>query len=121
MPHCILEHSNNIKDTISWDSIFKKLHKVLVDTGEINEEDIKSRVIEHNNYYIGDGKPSNAFVTLNIQLLDGRDDQFKKNLAQAALELLAQYFKDTLIELNTSFSDLWILSFGMVLSLFCFK
>ena len=102
LPHCIIEHSDNIKDKILWKELFKSLHKILIDTKEINEADIKTRVMGHSNYYIGDGNPKNAFITLNIQLLDGRDDQFKKDLTQAALELLDQYFSNTLIELNTS-------------------
>ena len=104
MPHCIIEHSDNIIDTVAWDSIFKNLHKILVDTGEFIEADIKSRVIKHNNFYIGDGNPNQAFVTLNIQLLDGRSDQFKKDLAQTTLNFLCKYFTKTLNKLKTSIS-----------------
>lgn len=70
MPHCIIEHSDNIKDSPSWKKLFKDLHQVLVDTSEINESDKKSRVIVHNNYFIGDDSKDQAFVTLDIQLLD---------------------------------------------------
>ena len=74
----------------------------MVDTGEIKEDDIKSRVIEHNNFYIGNGNPNQAFVTLNIQLLDGRSDEFKEDLAQSALKLLSIHFELTFEELKTS-------------------
>jgi len=104
LPHCILEHSDNIKDTVVWDSIFKNLHKIFVETGEFIEADIKSRVIKHDNFYIGDGNPNQAFITLNIKLLDGRSDQFKKDLAQSALNLLSKYFTKTLNDLKTSIS-----------------
>jgi len=104
LPHCIFEHSDNIKDTFEWDAIFKNLHKLLLDTGEFNKADIKSRVIKHNKFYIGNGNPNQAFVTLNIQLLDGRSDQFKKDLAQSALNLLNKYFTKTLNDLKTSIS-----------------
>jgi 5-carboxymethyl-2-hydroxymuconate isomerase len=76
--------------------MLKELHTILVDTGEINESDTKSRVVEHNNYYIGNGNPDQAFVTLNIQILDGRSDQFKKEVAQNALNVLSKYFEKTL-------------------------
>ena len=102
MPHCIIEHSDNIKDSTSWATIFKELHKILVDTGEIKESDIKSRAIEHKNFYIGNGNMNKAFITLNIQLLDGRSDEFKKELAQSALILLNKYFEKTFKELHTS-------------------
>ncbi len=74
----------------------------MVDTCEIREDDLKSRAIEHNNFYIGDGNPNQAFVTLNIQLLDGRSDELKKELAQSALKLFSLYFEKTLVELQTS-------------------
>jgi len=84
LPHCILEYSDNIKDTVVWNSIFKNLHKIFVETGEFIEADIKSRVIKHDNFYIG--------------------DQFKKDLAQSALNLLSRYFTKTLNDLKTSIS-----------------
>ncbi len=102
MPHCIIEHTDNIKDNPPWKKIFKELHKILTDTGEINESDIKSRVVEHNNYYIGDGHPDQAFITLNIQLLDGRSDDFKKELAESTMDVLNKYFMKTLEKLKTS-------------------
>jgi 5-carboxymethyl-2-hydroxymuconate isomerase len=102
LPHCIIDHSDNIKNSISWESIFRNLHKILVDTGEIKEADIKSRVNEYKNYFISDGNPNQAFVTLNIQLLDGRSDEFKEDLAQSALKLLSKYFEKTFKELKTS-------------------
>lgn len=63
MPHCILEHSDNIKDNPSWENIFSELHNTLVNIGGWNISDFKSRVIIHDNYFIGDGKPNQAFIT----------------------------------------------------------
>jgi 5-carboxymethyl-2-hydroxymuconate isomerase len=102
MPHCIIEHSDNVLDKPSWQNIFSKLHKILVDTGEWIESDIKSRVLEHKNFYIGDGSPNQAFVTLNIQILDGRSDSIKKDITQKALNLLSDNFPKTLKELRFS-------------------
>ena len=102
MPHCILEYSDNIKDITQWNDLFIQLHKVLLDTGEFKKEDIKSRVLEYKNYYIGDGSPNQAFITLNIQILDGRSDKFKKELAQSALNVLNKFFYNTLERMQTS-------------------
>lgn len=104
MPHCIIEHTDNIKDTIVWNELFSELYKILIDLGEFKEPDIKSRVIEHKNYYIGNGNPEQAFVTLDIQIMDERIDEFKKRLAQSALDLLSEYFEKTLKNLQTSIS-----------------
>ena len=102
MPHCIVEHSNNIKDIPSWEKLFKELHKILTDTNEWIESDIKSRVIGYNNFYIGNGSPNQAFVVLNIQILDGRSDELKKSIADNALNILCKYFELTFKELQTS-------------------
>jgi 5-carboxymethyl-2-hydroxymuconate isomerase len=104
LPHCIIEHTDNIKDYPVWVEVLKEIHKILVDTGEINESDIKSRVVEHKNYYIGDGNQDQAFITLKIEILDGRSDQFKKEVAQNALKALSKYFEKTLKDLQTSIS-----------------
>ncbi len=102
MPHCILEYSDNIKDKPSWNIIFKELHKILVDTGEWIESDIKSRAIKHSEFYIGDGNPNQAFVTLNLQILHGRSDELKESVSKDALEILCNHFESTIKSLQTS-------------------
>jgi 5-carboxymethyl-2-hydroxymuconate isomerase len=97
MPHCIIEYSDNVLDILPWKEIFSELHKILVDTGEWVESDIKSRAIRHNNFYIGDGSPNQAFVTLKIQVLEGRSDELKKDISQKALTVLRKYFSETLM------------------------
>ena len=102
MPHCIIEHTDNVLDKPSWKNIFCELHKILVDTGQWIESDIKSRVLEHKNFYIGDGGSNQAFVTLNIQILDGRSDNIKKEISQKALNLLRDNFPKSLKDLDFS-------------------
>ncbi|MCP3924099.1 MAG: 5-carboxymethyl-2-hydroxymuconate Delta-isomerase [Desulfobacterales bacterium] len=102
MPHCILEYTDNIKDKPSWNQVFKELHKILVDTGEWIESDIKSRAIKHSEFYIGDGNPNQAFVTLNLQILNGRSDELKESVSKDALEILCNHFKSTIKSLQTS-------------------
>jgi 5-carboxymethyl-2-hydroxymuconate isomerase len=102
MPHCIIEYSDNVLDVPPWKQVFCKLHEILVATGEWIESDIKSRAIKHSNFYIGDGSPDQAFITLNFQVLDGRSDEIKKEIAQKALTVLSSYFSKTLKDLQTS-------------------
>ena len=101
MPHCILEYTSNIADAPIWADIFRDIHAVLIATGEWHGADIKSRAIELTNYYIGNGNPHQAFVSLSLQMLAGRSD-LKKSIAESLLKALASHFPLTLKQLHTS-------------------
>jgi 5-carboxymethyl-2-hydroxymuconate isomerase len=102
MPHCIFEYSANIADDPDWPQIIGKIHEGLVTTGQFVANDIKSRVIRHDNYRIGDGAPNQSFVTLNLQILDGRSDEFKCEITRMALEVLLAAFKKSRTEQKCS-------------------
>lgn len=102
MPHCILEYTANIVDEPIWADIFKNIHAILIATGEWHSADMKSRAVELHNYYIGNGNPHQAFVTLSIQILTGRSDSLKKSISESCLKALAGHFPLTLKQLQTS-------------------
>lgn len=92
MPHCILEASDNLRDQPDWEALLAGIHAVLVDSGLFSEADIKSRVILHRHFRVADGARDRAFVTLEVQILEGRDDAVKASLSEALLALLARSF-----------------------------
>ncbi len=98
MPHCVLEYSHNIPDQINFQDFFQKLHQLMVDTGEFKLERIKSRVVPHENCYIGDGNIDNKFVYLQISILTGRDVSLRKHISNSALELLKKHLPKSLAE-----------------------
>ena len=102
MPHCIFEYSANIADEPEWHQIMKKVHERLIATGEFVAGDIKSRVIRHSNFLIGNGEGNQSFVTLNLQILDGRSDEFKSEIARMALEILVAAFPKSFAEQKCS-------------------
>ena len=102
MPHCIFEYSANVADEPQWPQIIEKVHEGLVLTGEFVADDIKSRVIKHDNYIIGDGEDNQSFVTLTLQILDGRSDEFKREIAHLALEILVAAFPESLAKQKCS-------------------
>ena len=92
MPHCVLEYSANVKDSVNFQQFFSRLHELLASSGEIQLDQLKSRWHCRDNYFIGDGNARNAFVYLQISLLTGRSLDTRKKLAAQAFELLtAQY------------------------------
>jgi len=102
MPHCTLEYTSNIKDTVNHDDFFKKLHTEIVSCNDFSLDQIKSRAVEHSNFYIGDGSPNNAFVYLQISILSGRNEILKQELSKKALTLLEEFFPTSRKELNCS-------------------
>ena len=96
MPHCIFEYSANIADNPDWPQIVRRVHDKLVATNLFIAEDIKSRIVKHDHFLIGHGQPNQSFVTLNLQILDGRSDEIKRELTQMALEILVGAFPKSL-------------------------
>lgn len=92
MPHCIIEYSDNLPDRPDWRELMANLHKMLQQTGLFKLNDLKSRVVKHDTYYIGDGNSDRVFVTLDIQILSGRDSDVKANISEAALKIMNNYF-----------------------------
>jgi len=102
MPHCIFEYSSNVRDDPDWTEVALAVHAVLVGTGLFVSSDIKSRVVRHDLFVIGGGADDRAFVTVNIQMLSGRDGAIKAEISEATLGILTQAFPRTLAELKTS-------------------
>ena len=92
MPHCILEASDNLLDAPDWGALLRDLHGALTATGLFREADLKSRVILHPIFRVGDGAPDRAFVTLDVQIMDGRDDAAKTRISEALMAVLAPAF-----------------------------
>ena len=102
MPHCIFEYSANIVDDPEWPVIMKNVHERLVASDQFVAGDIKGRVIKHNNYVIGNGEDNQSFVTLNLQILEGRSDEIKRELSQSALDILVAAFPESLAKQKCS-------------------
>ena len=102
MPHCILETSDNIVETINKKGLLSRINNCLSETGLFNINDIKSRLVIHNDYFIGDGDQKRAFVTLNVAILGGRSQEIKNMISNKCLELLKSTFNESLKQLKFS-------------------
>ncbi len=102
MPHCIFEYSANIADEPDWPQILKQVHQGLISTGQFVAGDIKSRVIRHDDYRIGNGEDNQSSVTVNLQILDGRSDEIKREISRMVLEILVAAFPKSLAEQKCS-------------------
>lgn len=100
MPHIRLEYSSNIEQNINFKSLFSELHLLIHQISGANIENCKSRVIKLDNYFIGNGMQKNAFVFVEILLLEGRSNEAKKTLGEAILETLNKNYTVALTQLD---------------------
>ena len=56
---------------------------------------IKSRAVQQNDFFIGDGKSERAFVHLSVLLLKGRSEELKQRLSQTLHRCLKAAFPQT--------------------------
>lgn len=102
MPHCVVEYSSNVPDEPDWRRVMADVHAALMSSGEFDLADIKSRVVRHDAFLIGDGADGRTFVTLTVQMMSGRDDDTKARIAEAALGVLERAFPRALAETRAS-------------------
>jgi 5-carboxymethyl-2-hydroxymuconate isomerase len=92
MPHLVLEYSANVPDQPDFRRVLLDLHEALMATALFERKDIKSRAVRHDVFAVADGAGDRAFVALSIAILDGRPDEVKAALSEAALEVLVRAF-----------------------------
>jgi len=100
MPHLVLEYSSNIKEKDAFDSLFAQLHQILAKVGNASLESCKSRAIEYETFYIGDGNHKNAFVHLEVRLAEGRPLKIRQQIGEHMLDVLELHFSQSLRDLN---------------------
>ncbi len=104
MPHLKLEYSGNLTVDFDFESLFFNLHKVLNEVTGINPENCKSRAVPLKNYYIGDGHTGNAFVHLDVSILEGRQNDLVQITGQKLLKLLVEFFSNQPEIVQTQFT-----------------
>jgi 5-carboxymethyl-2-hydroxymuconate isomerase len=100
MPHITLEYTYNIDQSIEFRALFAELHQMLASVAGVSIDNCKSRAICLDTYHIGDGEAQNAFVHLEIQLLEGRSAELKQEIGARGLQVLKRYFAGSLGKLD---------------------
>lgn len=92
MPHLVLEYSANVPDRPDLGRVLRDLHAALMASALFDRKDLKSRAVRHEVFAVADGAPDRAFVALSVAILEGRPDEVKAALAEAALDVLVGAF-----------------------------
>ncbi len=100
MPHLSLEYTNNITQKIDTKTLFEQLHHVLETVGGVKIGHCKSRARVTQDFYIAEGRATDAFVHLDLRLLEGRSLELKRELGEQVLQVLNHHFMQTQGELD---------------------
>ena len=92
MPHLRLEYTDNINIPTNFDNLFKKLHRVLVEYGDIDINNCKSRAIKLDRYLISDGQTSESFVHLDVRIFAGRSKEAIRDIGEHLRSVLVENF-----------------------------
>jgi 5-carboxymethyl-2-hydroxymuconate isomerase len=105
MPHLRLEYSGNAELSKShFKKLFSRLHDVLVYQAGADLVRCQSRAIRCEDFYVGDGAETRAFVYLQALLLEGRTPHQLQETGRGLLKVLQEEFKDLLTHYNAQIS-----------------
>ena len=83
MPHCIIDYSADVADSIAIDALMEAVHLGAMDSGLFPEYDVKTRALAFDDHRTGQTRDS--FVHVAVHLLSGRNDEQKTMLSEAVL------------------------------------
>jgi 5-carboxymethyl-2-hydroxymuconate isomerase len=104
MPHIRLEYTSNITVETKFNDLFHEIHQILNQTTGINIENCKSRAVQLETFYVGEGRTKSAFVHLEVSLLEGRQDGLVQLTGEKLLDLLLQFFANCPKALSIQFT-----------------
>ncbi|MBT3315101.1 MAG: 5-carboxymethyl-2-hydroxymuconate Delta-isomerase [Anaerolineae bacterium] len=86
MPHCIIEHSKELGNSISPAKLIIAVHQGAFEAGLFREKDIKTRILSFKDYQVGSTKLN--FIHVTVRILAGRSEEQRAILSNAVLSEL---------------------------------
>ncbi len=89
MPHCVVEYSADLEETLSIDELIEVAHQAVLSSGLFRPEDTKSRAYPCHHYKTISGDDS--FIHIVIKILSGRQDEVRRQLSQTVLSAVSEF------------------------------
>ncbi|NLS13512.1 5-carboxymethyl-2-hydroxymuconate Delta-isomerase [Vibrio sp. SM6] len=89
MPNLVLEYSNSAEERVSMPALLADLHHVMLQSGLFEASSVKSRTLRGHQWLIGEEGDSVDFIHVTVELLVGRSDEQKSELADALITTLS--------------------------------
>jgi 5-carboxymethyl-2-hydroxymuconate isomerase len=100
MPQISLEYSSNITQKIESAVLLSEITSVIAAAAEIPVGNFKSRLLKREEYLVGEGGESDAFVHLEVGIFSGRTLDVKRRIGEDCIEHLEEYFSPSAGELS---------------------
>ena len=100
MPHLKLEYSNNLKEQIDPKKLFSLCHNILVETINASLSHCQSQAKPCDLFYVAEGSSQNAFIYLEILILEGRPSIKLHETQKQISKILEDYFSRSRQELK---------------------
>ena len=100
MPHIRLEYSTNVKEPLSTEELFSTCHDILVETINAELVHCQSRAFPCELFHVGEGSKHDAFIYMQILLLEGRTLTRLQEMGNKILKVLENYFSQSREELH---------------------
>jgi 5-carboxymethyl-2-hydroxymuconate isomerase len=92
MPHLTIEYTSNLDEWAGDSDLLLSLHHLLQSVAGIDIRNCKSRWRMMEEWLVGEGSTSSAFVHLDIRFLEGRPADLRQAVGAGALEVLRKHF-----------------------------
>ncbi|MGI9666395.1 MAG: 5-carboxymethyl-2-hydroxymuconate Delta-isomerase [Acidimicrobiia bacterium] len=93
MPHVTLDHSEDLDSVADTRRVFERIHRILVDVAGAGPSNVKSRKLVSTDSFVGSGDPTNAFIHLDVRLMEGRSETTKRDVSTACLAVLVEEYQ----------------------------
>jgi 5-carboxymethyl-2-hydroxymuconate isomerase len=84
MPHCVIEISNQLSNSITPEQLLRSVFNSHVNTGLFETDHIKVRCTGYDHHIIGTG--SDRFIHATSHIMAGRTDAQKKQLSNMIVQ-----------------------------------
>lgn len=94
MPHIVMEYSDPVSERVSIGQLLEGLHQTAIGSGVFGASDVKSRAYACHDWLIGEHADQENFIHITLWLLDGRNEEQKRSLSHALLDVVQQHAPD---------------------------
>ena len=88
MPHCIVEYSKGITQSLDINKLVELVHQTTFDSGLFEIDDIKTRAVQYDHYMVGYGHSESIHVV--IKVMPGRSIDVRKTLSLSIAQVLSE-------------------------------
>jgi 5-carboxymethyl-2-hydroxymuconate isomerase len=93
MPHITLSYSANLAPLDDLRGLFDTLHRSLAKVTGLDLSFFKSRALQCDQFFVGDGAADQAFAHLEILIFPGRPIELRQAISEAAMATLTEHLR----------------------------